>query len=237
MAARIGASELAKLLKSYRLALACALAVPAAALADTPLPAQVSTAASLVPSNSVHCVYDLMSTEDREMALLLLEREVASETRLHAGSRNLQVIDRLVDEARVKCAQPFAWSSGRSDAAVAYTMNELMSEGVAQALEAKGHGTGEIEEYYGQHRAELAGLARIEGAKAAAFRTNLFDQGWTKDETATLATAEFYLEALLARDRQALIFAAAAAHPPTVAAKPKPGRPPSRATTTRRGKP
>ena len=114
------------------------IAPPAAwaqpAIAPT-LPAQVSSPASLLPSNSVHCIYDLMSTEDREMALLLFEREVASGTKFHGGSRNLKVIDRLVDEARVKCARPYSWSSGRSDAAISYAMNELMSEGVAQALD------------------------------------------------------------------------------------------------------
>ena len=217
------------------------LIAPLAAWAQPPiapaLPAQVSSPASLLPSNSVHCIYDLMSTEDREMALLLFEREVASGTKFHGGSRNLKVIDRLIDEARVKCARPYGWSSGRSDAAISYAMNELMSEGVAQALESKGQTTLKIEVYYAAHRAELAGSTQIEGTRADAFKAYLLDQGWTKDETATLATAEFYLEALLARDRQALIFAAAAAHPPTVAAKSKPGRPPSRATTTRRGKP
>ena len=228
---------MAQLLKSYALALSCALAAPAATKADTPLPAQVSSAASLVPSNSVHCVYDLMSTEDREMALLLFEREVASGAKFRAGSRNLRVIDRLVDEARIKCARPYAWSNGRSDAAIAFAMNELMSEGIAQTLEAKGHTTGKIEEYYGQHRAELAGLTQIEGTRADAFRAFLFDQGWTKGEASTLAIAEFYLESLLAQDRQALTFAAAAAHPPAVIAKPRPGRPPFRARTAKRGKP
>jgi len=178
-----------------------------------------------------------MSTEDREMALLLFEREVASGAKVHSGSRNLKVIDRLVDEAQVKCAQPYAWSGGRSKAAIAYAMNELMSEGVSQALEAKGHGTGQIEEYYARHRADFSGVTEVEGAKADAFRAYLFDQGWTKTETASLGIAEFYLESLLTRDRQAQTFAVAAAHPVAATAKAKPGRSPSRARTARRGKP
>lgn len=201
------------------------------------MPAQVSTAASLVPSNAVHCVYDQLSTEDREMALLLFEREVASGAKVHGGSRNLKVIDRLVDEAQVKCAQPFAWSGGRSQAAIAYAMNELMSEGVSQALEAKGHDTAQIEEYYAKHRADLGGVTEVDGAKAEAFKTYLFDQGWPKTETATVGIAKFYLEALLTRDRQAQSFAAAALHPLAVSARAKPSRPPSRAKTARRGKP
>lgn len=171
------------------------------------------------------------------MALLLFEREVASGAKVHGGSRNLKVIDRLVDEAQVKCAQPYAWSGGRSQAAIAYAMNELMSEGVSQALEAKGHGTGQIEEYYDKHRADLFGVDEVDGAKAEAFKTYLFDQGWTKTETATLVIAEFYLEALLTRDRLAQSFASAAVHPLAASAPARPGRPPFRARTAKRGKP
>ena len=215
------------------------MSAAAAAQAQPPapveLPAKISTPASLSPSNSVHCVYDLMSTEDREMSLLLFEREVASQVKFHAGSRNLKVIDRLVGEARVKCAQPNAWSGGRADAAIAYAMNELMSEGVAQALEAKGHATAPIDDYFAAHRAQLAGLSEIEGARAEDFRAYLLGQGWARDETASLGVAEFYLESLLARDREASAFAAAALHPAAVRG-PVVKRP-SRARTAARGKP
>lgn len=170
------------------------------------------------------------------MALLLFEREVAAGAKFHGSSRNLKVIDRLVDEAKVKCAQPYAWSGGRAMAAVAYAMNELMSEGVSQALEAKGHTTAQIEDYYAKHRADLAGVTEIGGAQADAFRAYLVEQGWTKTETATLGIAEFYLESLLTRDRQLQTFAAAAIHPPTAGAKAKPGRLPSRAKTAKRGR-
>ena len=222
------------------LGLTAIAAPPAFALADPappPLPAQVTTAASLAPSNSVHCVYDQLSTDDREMALLLFEREVMAGVKLHSGSRNLKVIDRLVDEARAKCSQPYAWSSGRTEAAIAYAMNELMSEGVSQALEAKDHGTAQIEDYYAKHRGELAGLTDIDGSRADAFRSYLFDQGWAKGETSTLGIGEFYLESLLTRDHQAQSFAAAAVHPLALTSQPKPRRPPSRAKSARRGKP
>ena len=217
------------------LTLLAASAAQAAPPASAALPAQVSSPASLTPSDSVHCVYDLMSTEDREMALLLFEREVASTAKSHSGSRNLKVIDRLIEEARTKCARPYAWSGGRADAAIAYATNELMSEGVAQALAAKGHTTGPIDAYFAAHYPQLAGLTEIEGARADDFREYLFGQGWTKDETASLGVAEFYLESLLARDRETTAFGAAALHP---AAHRKPlAKRPSRAGTAARGKP
>lgn len=190
-----------------------------------------------MPRNSVECAYALMSPEDREMALLLFEREVSSTVTPHAGSRNLKVIDRLVDEARLKCAVPYNWSGGRSDAAIGYAMNELMNAGVAQALEANGHSTAPIDAYYTEHRAELAGTETIEGTQAEDFRVYLFEQGWAKSETSTLRIAEFYLEALLTRARQTTTFAAAAAHPAAAARQAKTSRQPVRARTTERGKP
>ena len=182
------------------------------------------------------CVYDQMSLEDREMALLLFEREVASTVKFHDGSRNLRVIDRLVDEARDKCATPFGWSSRRSVAAIGYAMNELMNLGVAQALEAKGHTTALIDVYYAKHRAELDGSEAIAGTNSDAFRAYLIEQGWPKSEAPMLGIAEFYLEALLTRARQTRTFAAAPAHRAAVTTA-KPNRPPFRAKPARRGKP
>ncbi len=211
-----------------------ALAASPASAQSAPLPPQVSTEASLKVSNTVHCAYDQLSTEDREMALLLLQREVGSERKVHAGSPNLNVIDRLVDEAQVKCAGPFAWSSGRSDAAVAYAMNELLSEGVAQAIEAKGHSATQVESYFAEHRKELAGLSEIKGAESEAFRSYLIAQGWAKSESAVLAIAEYYLDSLLNRESETLRFAAAPVE--SAAARPALKTPPSRARKARRGK-
>lgn len=188
------------------------------------------------PSDGVGCIYEQLSLEDREIALLLFEREVASSARFRAGSGNLRVIDRLIEEARAKCAAPFGWSRARSDAAVSYAMNELMNSGVAQALEAKGHTTAAIEAYYTAHRAELDGLETVAGANSDAFQAYLIDQGWPRSEAPMLGIAEFYLEALLVRARQARTFAAAPARRSAVTAA-TPSRPPVRAKPTGRGKP
>ncbi len=203
-------------------------------MASAELPA--AAAAGAVPSDKVQCVFDQLSSDDREMALLLFQREVASGAKYHGSSRNLKVIDRLVDEARARCSAPFDWSLGRSDAATSYAMNELMRAGMAQALDSKGRGTAPIETYFEQHRAELMEVPTITGAPAEQFRTFLFGQGWSKTETASLGLAEFYLAALATRARQAQSFAAAPARE-LIAAKRKVSAPPSRAKTARRDKP
>ncbi|MFM5894873.1 MAG: hypothetical protein ACKOQM_10660 [Novosphingobium sp.] len=201
------------------------------------LPPQVSTAASLDISNTVHCAYDQLSTEDREMALLLFEREVGSGRTSHAGSPNLLVIDRLIGEAKARCGKPYAWSRSREDAAIAYAMNELMSESVAQALVAKGHSITAVEVYFAQHRSEFAGVSEIKGAQSEAFRSYLIAQGWDKGETTILAIAEYYLESLLARDSETQHFAAAVQEPASFQAKAKVLKDsPRRARTAKRGK-
>ena len=192
--------------------------------------------ASTAPRDGVSCVYDQLTLEDREIALLLFEREVAASTRFQAGSRNLKVIDRLIEEARDKCALPLRWSRGRSDAAISYAMNELMNSGVAQALEAKGHTAAPIEAYYARHRAELDGFDTIAGTNSDAFRAYLIEQGWSKSDAPMLGLAEFYLEALLSRERQTRTFTAApASRAAVISAAPR--RPSVRAKPTRRGKP
>ena len=188
------------------------------------------------PRDGVGCVYEQLPPEDREIALLLFEREVAASARFQPGSRNLKVIDRLVEEVRDKCAAPVGWSRGRSDAAISYAMNELMNSGVAQALEAKGHIAASIEDYYAKHRAELDGFDTIAGANSAAFRAYLIEQGWPKTDAPMLGLAEIYLEALLIRARQTRTFTAAPARRAAVITA-TPSRPPFRAKSAKRGKP
>ena len=200
------------------------------AAAEPARPAAVVVAATPAPSNSVACVYDHMSPEDREMALLLFEREVAVTVKFRFGSRNLSVIGRLVNAARDRCAAAYAWPRGQSDAAISYAMNELMSSGLAQALEAKGHAAALIDEYYAKHRSEFAGIETVTGPNSAALQGYLTEHGWDKTEPTALGIAGFYLEALLTRERQARKFTAAAA-------TAKPNRRPFRAKSARRGKP
>lgn len=201
-----------------------------AALAEPARPAAVAVPGKAAPSNGVACVYDQMSPEDREMALLLFEREVSAAVKFRFGSRDLTVIGRLVNEARDRCAAPYAWPRGQSDAAISYAMNELMSSGLAQALEAKGHAAALIDDYYAKHRSEFAGIETVSGPNSAALQGYLTEHGWDKAEPTALGIAGYYLEALLTRERQVRKFTAAAT-------QTKPNRRPFRAKSARRGKP
>lgn len=202
------------------------------ATAPTPSNAPIGS----VTSNPVTCAYDQMPIEDREMALLLFEREVVSGVKIHSDSRNLKVIERLVDEARAKCSARYRWSNAQMEAVTAYAMNELIIVGVTQALEAQGPSSGIIDAYYTKHRNGLVGFEKIEGSNADEFHAYLLEQGWVKSEAVTPMLAEFYLEALLARDHQTQTFVAAGARPAAVK-KSGVSRLPIQARTTKRGKP
>ena len=201
---------------SLLLAAVVGIGISGAAIAQLPVRGAANSsvvisaaAAAGVPSNSVDCVYTMMSPEDREMALLLLEREAASDVKSHSGSRNLKVLARLMDEARAKCSAPYKWSSVSSDAAMGYAMNVLMSTGLSQTLEAKGQKTEQIDEYYAKHRTDLAGIENITGTKADEFKNYLNQSGWVKSDPSLLRLANYYLEALIAREQPNQTFAAA----------------------------
>ena len=227
-------------LRTLLLAAAIGFGTPGAALAQLPvrgaanrtviLPAAPAAGAS---SNSVDCVYATMPSEDREMALLLLEREAGSEVRSHNGSLNLKVVQRLIDEARAKCSARYHWPSASADASISYAMNVLISAGISQMLEANGRTTGPIDEYYAKHRADLAGIETIAGVRADDFRAFLIELGWGKSDAPAFRLAQYYLEALGARDRSTHVFAAAVRRGATSTRfSPRPFR----ARTTKRGR-
>lgn len=204
-------------------------AVPGAAQVPQPDPAV---------TNTVHCPYDMMTSDDREMALLLYERE-AMAGGPRSESQNLTVIDRLVTEAQAKCAAPLRWTSARTIAAKAYTMNALMREGVSQALDSKAHTTAPIAAYYNAHRDELTGQSLLSGAMAEHLQAYLVVLGWDKLDQATLGVGVFYLQALITAQRSESAFAAAPLGTTALLSKPKLKRPHqrSRAMTKKRGKP
>ena len=218
----------------------------AGALAAAPAAAQGPLPSVRAISDTVHCTYDLMSAEDREIALLLFGRGVTAATP-QAAPANLAVIDRLVRDASDQCARPARWPRARIAAASDYAMNALMREGVSQALASRGHSTVPIEAYYAAHQAQLAAAGGIDAAAGAQLKTHLVQLGWDVPAAGTLGVAVFYLEALVsaqaATDAFATAPAPAAAERPALKPalkpvfKPGPRRPAIRARTAARGKP
>ena len=219
-----------------------AVVTVAAPPVPAPAPTAVATPHPAPPpasqlSNTVRCVFDMMPAEDREIAMLLLEDEILSEGEFDPASRNVKVIDRLIDEAKAKCDAAFRWSKARATVATDYAMSALFTDGLGQFIELMGQKTKPIESYFAEHRMLLAGSSSVRGVAALHFKAYLVEQGWDEDDKARLGIGVSYLETLIAQDDYSQKFAAAPLHAAPTRAAPKPAARASRARKARRGTP
>lgn len=223
---------------------------PAAAAepAATAIPAPAEKAAPLLPrpaaprstgqlSNTVQCVFDMMTDDDRELSMLMLANEVLTASEDDPSSKNFQVIDRLIGEAADKCDTAYHWSSGRAGAAKDHAMAILFSDALGQFIGLVGQATPPIDAYFNEHRMQLSWSSTVRGIAALHFRAYLVEQGWDEDDKDRLNIAASYLETLMLEDASVRAFAAAPLH----AAQARPpsrsvGRP-SRAKKAQRGRP
>ncbi len=224
----------------------CAAVVVSAPLAAAqptaaaPVAAQVLASATPVPlqlSNTVHCVFDMMPAEDREMTMLLLENEILTSGEFQPESANVKVIDRLTGDAQAKCVAAFSWSKGRSAAAKDFAMSALFADGLGQFIELIGRATKPIEGYFADHKQQLTGSRSVRGVTALRFKAFLIEQGWDADNKDRLGIGVSYLETLMARDSYAQDFAAAPLHAAPVRAAAKPVVRVNRPKRARRGTP
>ena len=216
-----------------------AAAQPAATPA-APAPATASTPAAPSPlqlSNSVHCVFDMMPAEDREITMLLLENEILSDGEFDPSSRNVKVIDRLIGDAQGKCDAAFRWSNGRIAAAKDYALSVLFNDGLGQFIALMGQQVKPIATYFADHRSQLAGSSSVKGIAALHFKAYLVEQGWDEDDKARLGIGVFYLETLIAQDGYIQQFAAAPLHAAPAKPSARPGARANRPKRARRGTP
>ena len=219
------------------------VAQPVATLAAPSAPPAPATAATppapppLQLSNTVHCVFDMMPAEDREIAMLLLENEILSDGEFDPGSRNVKVIDRLIGDAQGKCDAAFRWSNGRIAAAKDYALSALFNDGLGQFIALMGQQVKPIATYFADHRTQLAGSSSVKGIAALHFKAYLVEQGWDEDDKARLGIGVSYLETLIAQDGYVQQFAAAPLHAAPAKPSAKPGTRASRPKRARRGTP
>ncbi|MEQ1495548.1 MAG: hypothetical protein ABL912_07285 [Novosphingobium sp.] len=216
-----------------RLGLVAALTFAAPVFAQTsPSGPVVQIAPAPLPGNNVRCVFEYMSAEDRELALLLMAREIVDGGRFRKASKNVQSVDRLIEEAHQKCLDRFNWSIGRSDASTGYALTAILSEALSQALDGFGKPMAPIIDYYTVNRASLVGKSNLSQSQQDRFTGYLKDNGWEEAESAELEIAKLYLETMLLKDqaqRQFNFFGGTGRQPSR--------RPPIRAGKAKRGKP
>ena len=217
--------------------LLAAAVVPTGVAAAQPAVSVVAAPSAAQLSNTVHCTFDMMPMEDREIAMLLLENEILSDGEFDPTSRNVKVIDRLIGDATAKCDTAFKWSNARTKAASDYAMSALFTDGLGQFIELMGQKTQPIVTYFADHRTQLAGSSSVRGVTALRFKAFLVELGWDEDDKARMGIGVSYLETLIAQEGYIQQFAAAPLHAAPARAKAKPAARTSRARTARRGTP
>lgn len=195
------------------------------AQAARPGPVAAKAAAAPLPGNTARCVYDYLSEEDREMAMLLFASEAIGGGRFRKSSKNVQIVDRLIEEAHEKCLDRFAWSVGRSESAKGYALTAILGEGLRQVLVVEGHTVDKIDAYFAANRLSLLRKTEIEGADKDRLTSWLIEQGWDAEKTAALNMAALYLETQMLLDRTERFFGySGGVSRQTVKSRPSPAR-------------
>lgn len=212
-----------------------ALAVPATgqapAAAAPSAPAQVASPSRAVPANSVHCVFDNLSIEDREITLMLIGLDFLDQGKYTRVAPANRIVDRLVAEALPACAGAYRWPAAASDAAIAYAHSSLVQEVVRQALDSDQRKVDPIESYYVTNRSAFTGRVELDEMQEEGFATHLQQAGWKEGDRELRRLARVYLEVLIARDRTEQAFATAGT------ARPPVKLPARRARTAKRDRP
>lgn len=174
--------------------------IPAALLALTiaasPAAAEVAPPAGL-PGNTVTCAYDYMGPEDREIALLLVAREIIDGGKFGKTSANVVSVERLIAEAREKCLDRFSWSIGRSEAADSYAMTAILGEALVQAIETFKLPVTPLAEFYRQNRLLLNTRSTLGLTDRLKLRGFLKEHGWADAREVDFALGGFYIETLM----------------------------------------
>lgn len=201
-----------------------------AASAQTPVPTGAPIAAAAtpapLPANSVRCVFDSLTIEDREITLMLIGLDFLAKGEYARVAPANPIVDRFVLEALPACAQAYRWTSAASGAAVSYAHTMLVQDVVRQALESEERKVEPIEIYYAQNRKALAGKSQLDDFLEEGFATHLKAAGWKEADRAARRLARVYLEVLILRDQTEAAFTRA------LAPRPPAKRPARRARTT-----
>ena len=171
-----------------------------------PLPAL----AQEVPANSVRCVEQALSAEDREIALVLMFVRYGDTGEDRANwLRGMTVASRLLAEARDRCRTAHGWTLVRAGIARDYAFHALTSEAMGQLVEAEGtHRAAPIEAYFNRHRDKLTRKAELSAEQDRAFVDYLIEQGWDREKESELRRARSYLDTLIKLEKDRRKFAA-----------------------------
>jgi hypothetical protein len=155
--------------------------------------AMLASSAQAKPANDVRCVYEMMSEEDREIALLLIVAELDRGNYRFEGTATGDEVELLVEEAHNKCLDHYNWTTGESGNAQTFAIFSLMREATGQLIILLEHDPAPIQRYFETNKKTLAALSDLNEKRLDGFAAELSASGWAKDTPNILSVAKQYL--------------------------------------------
>jgi hypothetical protein len=161
-----------------------------------------ATAAQAAPKNDVTCIYDSMSREDREIALVMLTSGTKAGSEAMEGTDQGNEVEALLNEAHNACLDLYPWTSGESGNAMEYAMLGLMRDSMSDVLKLGKYDSNVINGFYDANRKMLAKYRTAEAVEAdPALAPFLESQGWNLEETGLTKLAGIYLAVIWQQDK------------------------------------
>jgi hypothetical protein len=158
--------------------------------------------AEAAPKNDVTCIFDSMSGEDREIAMVMLTAGMKSHADQMQGSNEAKEVEALLDDAHNACLDLYPWTSGQSGNAIEYAMNAIARDSITDVLKLGKYDSAIINGYFDANRKALAKYRSSDAVETdAALAAFLKEQGWDLEETGLAKLAGIYLAILWQQEK------------------------------------
>lgn len=173
-------------------------------------PAAAATGAAELPlPDRVTCVFDAMTSEEREIALLLVVEElvaVDSNNRKRAPSTGVREVERLLEVAHSRCLARWPWTAGKSRNAISWANAAIYREANAQAVSNLGKDPAAIDGFVAEHLREMERTPNAATLWLPALRKHLAELGWGDRNEPAVSFAVLYFEQVIAQQDTARDF-------------------------------
>lgn len=164
-------------------------------------------AAPLPLKDSVTCIYDAMTPEQREIVQTLLLQNMESGGSPMGDNPSGKEIEASAKDAMDACVDKYAWSSGKSESAASFAMLSLLSEALGPLLEADGVVLDDIDGYIAVNKSTFRLNRAPSKAMSAGLFADLAKKGWNLGNERTKQGAELYFRLQLGREAARRMFA------------------------------
>lgn len=180
----------------------------------------VEAAATAPPADDVTCIYNALSVEDREIALIMFAEgtqnaaaadiaaiESAAQNdaadagdKAGFGGEHMGEVMELLEEAHMRCLDLYPWTSGQSEASRLSAFLGLMDDAITRMLKLDQMDGATLDNFYETNKKKFVQRSRLNKAEKLSLTAHLRSANWKVEDTALLAMAQDYTEALMMKE-------------------------------------